>query len=210
MLVSGISRLLRSLIPQTVLRRRFPSKGNTLYLTFDDGPHPDVTPKLLELLDTHNAKASFFLIGVNAQQYPELVSDIARRGHTVANHSYQHLVLPKLTHIEQLSEICQSNTIIESILQKPCRFFRAPRGQWSLRVLLSLRRLKMHAVHWSRDSLDYKKNSPDVIVKNFKDAPLQAGDIVLFHDDDACCIDALKELLPLWQQQGFSLQSLES
>lgn len=210
MRVSGISRLLRDLIPQTVLRRKYSSNEQALYLTFDDGPHPEVTPKLLKLLDLHNVKASFFLIGLNAKQYPDLVTEIASRGHTVANHSYQHLSLPKLSHQEQLAEICQSSKIIESILQRPCQFFRAPRGQWSFRVLLSLRKMQMKAVHWSRDSLDYQKASPAVIVKNLIDNPLAGGDIVLFHDDNDCCIAALSELIPIWKQQGFQLKALES
>ena len=92
MRVSGISRVLRGLIPQSILRRKYSSGEPALYLTFDDGPHPDVTPRLLDLLDKYNAKASFFLIGVNAKQYPELVTEIAKRGHTVANHSIHSLI----------------------------------------------------------------------------------------------------------------------
>lgn|SRR5690606_7398809 len=210
MRVSGISRVLRGLIPQSILRRKYSSGEPALYLTFDDGPHPDVTPRLLDLLDKYNAKASFFLIGVNAKQYPELVTEIAKRGHTVANHSYQHLALPKLSYEAQLAEINQSGQVIESILRKRCVHFRAPRGQWSFRVLLSLRNMRVKAVHWSRDSMDYQKVEPAIIVKNLLDNPLTAGDIVLFHDDNDCCIAALDELLPVWQQQGFQLKSLES
>ena len=210
MRVSGISRALRGLIPQSILRRKYGSGEHALYLTFDDGPHPEVTPRLLDLLDSFNAKASFFLIGTNAKLYPELVAEIARRGHTVANHSHQHLALPKLSYEAQLAEITQSNQVIEAILQKPCVYFRAPRGQWSFRVLLSLRNMKIKAVHWSRDSLDYQKAEPAVIVKKLLDNPLTAGDIVLFHDDDDCCIAALKELIPVWQQQGYQLKALES
>ncbi|QBL09608.1 polysaccharide deacetylase family protein [Rheinheimera sp. D18] len=209
MRVSDISQRLRKLIPQTILRRKYSPAQKALYLTFDDGPHPDVTPKLLALLDTFNAKASFFLIGVNANQYPELVREIAQRGHTVANHSYQHLLLPKLNLQQQLDEINQSKHIIESILQQPCVFFRAPRGMWTVRVLMSLRKMGIKAVHWSRDSFDYKKLAPREIVKNLLDKPVIAGDIVLFHDDADCCIDALAELIPTWQRQGFQLKSLE-
>jgi peptidoglycan-N-acetylglucosamine deacetylase len=209
MWVSGISRLLRQLIPQSVLRRRYSTRESALYLTFDDGPHPEVTPKLLDLLDKHNAKASFFLIGLHAQQYPELVKEIAKRGHCVANHSYKHLSLPKLTRAAQLAEINQSTDIIESILHKPCVLFRAPRGLWSFRVLFSLWRMNITAVHWSRDSLDYQKAAPDEIVKNLTVNPVVAGDIVLFHDDNDVCLDALNNLIPIWQQQGLMLKSLE-
>jgi peptidoglycan-N-acetylglucosamine deacetylase len=210
MLKSSISRLLRKVLPQSILRRKVPNSQHSVFLTFDDGPHPEVTPKLLDLLDTHNVKATFFVIGINAQQYPELVSDIARRGHSVANHSYRHLNLPNLSPEVQLTEICQAKNIIESIVQKPCVLFRAPRGQWSVRVLLKLRHLKIKAVHWNRDSLDYQQASPVSIIQNFKDNPLVKGDIVLFHDDNDCCIAALQELIPMWKQQGFLLHSLEA
>lgn len=210
MLVSGVTKLLRGLIPQSVLRRRYPAAGQHIFLTFDDGPHPHVTPKLLDLLDRYQAKASFFLIGVNAQQYPDLVRDIAKRGHTVANHSYQHLALPRLSEEQQLAEIQQSRDVIEAILQQPCNLFRAPRGLWSLKVLLRLQRMNIKAIHWSRDSLDYQKSAPTVIVSHFNQHPVRAGDVVLFHDDDECCIEALQELLPIWQQQGYVLKALES
>lgn len=210
MLVSGVTKLLRGLIPQSVLRRHYPAARQDIFLTFDDGPHPEVTPKLLDLLDRYQAKASFFLIGVNAQQYPDLVRDIAKRGHTVANHSYQHLALPRLSDEKQIAEIQQSRDVIEGILQQPCTLFRAPRGLWSLKVLLRLKRMKIHAIHWSRDSLDYQKSAPSVIVSHFQQRPVQGGDVVLFHDDDDCCIEALQELLPAWQQQGYVLKALES
>lgn len=209
MLIGSISQLLRKLLPQSVLRRKFDSAEPLLYLTFDDGPHPQVTPKLLDLLERHNVFASFFVIGKNAQQYPEILREIAQRGHSIGNHSYQHLTLPRLSAAKQLTEICQANQIIESTIQKPCVLFRAPRGQWSIRLLLRLRRLQIKALHWSRDSMDYQTVSPTEIVQNFIDKPLSCGDIVLFHDDNERCIEALQELIPMWKQQGYLLKALE-
>ncbi|MEE1675360.1 polysaccharide deacetylase family protein [Agarivorans aestuarii] len=210
-MLNKIKYLIRSkVLPDSwFLIKRSPREA-ALYLTFDDGPYPEFTTALLALLAKHQAKATFFVLGARAEKFPELTRQIAEQGHSLANHSYNH---PRFDHIsaaERKLQIEQTNSAIQSLTQKPCRLFRSPQGRWSSSLLAYLVRRGMTAVHWSRDSLDYKKEPSTVLIKRFNEQPVSAGDIILFHDDNNLCIDALAELIPQWQAQGFELKALES
>ncbi|WP_246128996.1 polysaccharide deacetylase family protein [Colwellia demingiae] len=184
-------------------------ESKSLYLTFDDGPVQGVTEGLLELLEQYQVKATFFIIGSRISKSPNLLKKIHEQKHTIANHSYSHPNFTKLSSEAMLEQIFATNELIKETTQQNCRLFRAPQGRWSIRLMFELFRLKMTAVHWSRDSVDFLKEQPEKIVKRFIDNPVRNGDIILFHDDNSRCIDALKILIPHWQSQGFSLNALE-
>jgi len=110
-------------LPASAVRRR------EISLTFDDGPDPDVTPRVLDLLDRYQAKASFFCIGENAAAQPELVKEIARRGHSVENHSYRHHRAFAFFGISRLKrEVDAAQSTVASITGRTPVFFRAPPG----------------------------------------------------------------------------------
>ncbi|WP_411992773.1 polysaccharide deacetylase family protein [Agarivorans sp. DSG3-1] len=181
-----------------------------LYLTFDDGPYPEFTALLLDLLAKHQAKATFFVLGARAEKFTALTSQIVQEGHALANHSYNH---PRFDHIsvtERNQQIEKTNSAIKQLTNTDCRLFRSPQGRWDSSLLGYLIRHGITAVHWSRDSLDYKKEPTEQLIKRFNDQPVTAGDIILFHDDNNLCIDALAVLIPQWQAQGFELKALES
>jgi peptidoglycan/xylan/chitin deacetylase (PgdA/CDA1 family) len=157
-------------------------EANSIYLTFDDGPDPNVTPQLLDLLKNRNAKATFFLVGTNVEAYPELVSRIVENGHSVGNHSYNHKQFHELELKTQLQEIIKTNTLIEKITGAKCKLFRAPGGRLSLRLFLKLIRLGITSVHWSKDSMDWKENGEQTI-SYLEKSPVKRKDIVLLHDD---------------------------
>src|SRR6186713_2927733 len=104
-------------------------KPNSIYLTFDDGPHPQVTPLLLDLLKTKNAKATFFLIGTNIEAYPDLARQIVANGHSIGNHSYDHKRFHELKLQTQLNQVITTNKLIEKITGAECKLFRAPGGR---------------------------------------------------------------------------------
>jgi peptidoglycan/xylan/chitin deacetylase (PgdA/CDA1 family) len=185
-------------------------KLKSLYLTFDDGPVQGITEELLELLEQYQVKATFFMIGSRMSKSPDLLKKVYEQKHTLANHSYSHPNFNKLSSEKILEEISSTNIVIKKNTLQDCRLFRAPQGRWSIKLLFKLFRLKMTAVHWSRDSMDFLKEQPEKIIKRFIDAPVKNGDIILFHDDDSRCIEALKILIPHWQSQGFSLNALEN
>jgi peptidoglycan/xylan/chitin deacetylase (PgdA/CDA1 family) len=185
------------------------STEKSLYLTFDDGPVPEVIESLLELLEKFQAKATFFIIGSRGKRHPELLDKINAQQHSLANHSFSHPCFHKISHLEKCQEIDKTNKIISQITNRRCAIFRAPQGRWDLQLLWHLFQKKITPTHWSRDSLDFKKESAAVIIKRFNTQPVTAGDIILFHDDSTLCIEALSVLIPQWQSQGFTLKALK-
>jgi peptidoglycan/xylan/chitin deacetylase (PgdA/CDA1 family) len=156
--------------------------SNSIYLTFDDGPDPAVTPLLLDLLQKKNAKATFFLVGTNIEAYPELVSQIIANGHSVGNHSYDHNQFHKLEIQTQLDQIITTNQLIEKITGAKCKLFRAPGGHLSFALFLRLIKLGITSVHWSKDTMDWQQNCEQAISLLVK-KPIKNKDIVLLHDD---------------------------
>jgi peptidoglycan-N-acetylglucosamine deacetylase len=204
-----VLKVFKRMLPSRLFLLRRKSREPALFLTFDDGPHPTVTPKLLDVLDQYGVKASFFVIGSNIEQYPDIAADIVRKGHTLANHSYSHPNFSKITMSERVEQISKTDTLIEQITGKKCTYFRAPQGRWHVPTLLYLMRKRITAAHWSRDSLDYQKKECEVIVSSFSEQPVSNGEVILFHDDNILSTQVLTELIPRWQEQGFTLKSLE-
>jgi len=190
---------------------RYKEKDNkAIYLTFDDGPDTIVTPKVLDLLKHHDVKASFFIIGEKAVQLPEVVKNIHGAKHTIANHSYYHRSFANLELSQQLAEIELTNKTINRIIDFKCVFFRPPGGIWSFALLWAVIKKRMILVNWNRDSLDCRDKSAQEIIKLFKAQPLQAGDNILFHDDNVKVCDILQEMLPYWKKQGLIFSALST
>ena len=184
------------------------AEDRVLYLTFDDGPHPAHTPRLLDLLAGHDARASFFLIGAEAEKHPAIVRRMSEEGHLVGNHSYSHPAFAKITLAEQIAEIDRSDRALAAIDGAAQHAFRPPNGAMPLRMLLHFARVRRRIVFWSYDSLDYRRQpTADHVARLRRDPPV-AGDVVLMHDDDERVIESLSELLPEWRAAGFSLRAL--
>ena len=158
------------------------SENGFVALTFDDGPDPIVTPLVLDLLDLHNAKASFFCIGQRAIAHPEIVREIVRRGHSVENHSYRHsnwfaLYLPgSLTR-----EIAEAQSAIESVTGQTPQFFRAPMGLRSPLLDPVLARSTLRLVSWSKRGLDSVCRRPAMVLRRLT-RRLRCGNVILLHD----------------------------
>ena len=205
-----LKTFIMKILPSWLLRYKDASHGNVLYLTFDDGPDPEVTPKVLALLQQYNAQASFFVVGEKAMKFPNIIKSIHNSGHLVANHSYHHVKFSDLKFTTQLQEVELTNQTIKDIIETDCRIFRPPGGIWSIRLLWSLFLKGIVLVNWNRDSLDCRHNSSQEIKQLFKKHPVQSGDIILFHDDSEKVCDILCEMLPYWQAKGFSFSVLSS
>lgn len=151
-------------------------------LTFDDGPDPDVTPQVLDLLDRYRMKASFFCIGERAAAFPEIVKEIARRGHSVENHSHAHAHAFAFYGIGRLArEVDAAQAIIAAHAGRAPAFFRAPAGFRSplLDPVLAMRGL--HYASWTRRCYDTVCRDPRVALERLTRG-LAAGDILLLHD----------------------------
>jgi peptidoglycan/xylan/chitin deacetylase (PgdA/CDA1 family) len=173
---------------QMLKRKLFPSAlfnkaDEYVYLTFDDGPHPVATPIVLQELKKHNIRATFFLLGQNAQKFPDLVRQIHSEGHQIANHSFTHanLFFKNKTFIRD--EIVRTQGTIESIIGKHSHYFRPPYGYLNWAIMDVIRELGLTCVLWDVDSKDYRlKSVTDIstrVIPNTKN-----GSILLFHDNE--------------------------
>jgi peptidoglycan/xylan/chitin deacetylase (PgdA/CDA1 family) len=181
------------------------TRDKELYLTFDDGPHPQITPWVLQQLQAYNAKATFFCVGENVQKFPEIYAQILAGQHAVGNHSMQHIKGWKVSNQAYLDNIQQASSYIQSNL------FRPPYGKikWSqLRALSKQYKIVM----WSLLSRDYDKHL--AISESLTAMKLaSAGDIIVFHDSEKA-FEQLKQLLPpllaYYQEQGFEMKVLKA
>lgn len=188
-----------------LIRTRGPR--DAVYLTFDDGPQPVHTVALLELLAQHDARATFFLVGDQAQAYPELVRRLRAAGHSIGNHSMNH---PRMSQLDMRAQIAQIDTADAALSQlDPGRThtFRPPNGRVTPGILLATLLRRRPLVLWSIDSLDYRLDAA-AVVQHLRATPPRPGDILLFHDDGACAGDALAVLLPEWRRAGLRFEAL--
>ncbi len=154
-------------------------------ITIDDGPDPEVTPQVLDILDRHRAKATFFCIGKLALLYPELCREIVRRGHSVENHSLSHnwyfsLLGPWRTH----REIHDAQILLTKIAGEPPVFFRATAGLRNPVLDPVLAHLGLRLCTWSKRGFDTRVNDADAVF-NCLIHDLKGGDILLLHDGSA-------------------------
>ncbi len=177
------------------------STENKIAITFDDGPHPEFTPKALDLLEKYNAKATFFCIGKEIEKYPSIVSQILKGGHTIGNHTYSHTRNFGFLSTENVKqELERTNTIVKKSFGLDLRLYRPAFGVTNPRIKRVLQRTGFISIGWSVRSLDTTKRSPKRIlnrtVKNLK-----KGDIILLHDTSVKTMAVLEQLLLFLRQQ---------
>ncbi len=188
---------------------RMPETGEkTVYLTFDDGPHLLITPKVLELLRSYNAKATFFCIGNNVKQFPETFELIKKEGHSVGCHTFNHENGWKSGVDTYVKSCLDANELIRSNL------FRPPHGKIKrsqLKKLMALHSASLQIVAWTVIAYDWDHAlSPEDVYQN---VIKNAGDgaIVAFHDSVKAynnMISALPRVLEYYTQRGFTFKSL--
>jgi peptidoglycan-N-acetylglucosamine deacetylase len=179
-------------------RRRFvthgPTAGDEVALTFDDGPHPDLTPRLLDLLATLQLPATFFVIGQRAERHPALIQRMVAEGHTVGHHSWTHSEPSRTSAATLLAEVHRSQLLLASLGVTACNRFRPPRGELTTAKLTWLLAAGQRVVLWSNDPRDYAMTDPTALVNWARRAAIGAGDIVLLHDVHPHCLTALEPL----------------
>lgn len=191
---------------------------NEVALTIDDGPHPEVTPAVLDLLDRFEVKATFFCIGDRANRYPELCREIRRRGHAVENHSQRHRLTFALWGPRAcLREVQAAQDTLRRITGETPLFFRAPAGFRNPFLEPALRRLGLRLASWTRRGFDTQNRSPERVVRMLL-RNLRSGDILLLHDGNAArtasgrpvILEVLPELLPVIRAAGLQPVLLRS
>lgn len=155
--------------------------GNKIALTFDDGPHPQYTPLILDILKEYNVHATFFLIGENAERNPELVRRILREGHEIGNHTYLHKNLKEHTSGGIYEEISMAEEAILRIADQRTKLLRPPGGLYDKQVCETAHRLDYDIILWTVDTFDWKHPTSEEIVQTVE-SNVQCGDIILCHD----------------------------
>ena len=202
------TRLLRCLPDAVVLTAMPSAAGRELYLTFDDGPDPQHTPPLLDLLQRHGVRATFFLIGSKAEAHPQLVRRMLAEGHRLGNHSWSHPDFNRLSLAGKMAEIDRTDRVLEAFDGVRHHGVRPPSGAVSLALTLRLARERRRLLYWSYDSLDYQHRPPADLVAAMRARPPRPGDVLLMHDDSDCCTRMLEMLLPQWRSEGFGFGAL--
>lgn len=195
---------------------RHTGNPHTIALTFDDGPNPAVTPELLDLLDRHSVRATFFLIGAHVRAYPELAREIVDRGHTVGNHTDTHPALPLLSARRISDELARCDDSILSATRHTPRWMRPPYGFRSpLLNGIVAKRKGSGVVMWSRLARDWKPQPTEPVVQRLRS--VRGGDIVLLHDGDHRApggdrrhtVEALATWIPRWKEAGLGMVTLD-
>ncbi len=155
---------------------------NKILLTFDDGPNPNTTEKILAKLDENNLKAIFFCVGQNIIKYPKLVEKILNSGHVIGNHTMNHSVVTSLNKSEREDEILSVNILMKKNYGYDVKFFRPPHGRFTLKLAKELNQMRLKNIMWSLLTYDYK-NKKD-IVKFAITKYLKKNSIVVMHDSN--------------------------
>lgn len=184
------------------------SAGKAIYLTFDDGPHPETTPRLLDLLRRHDARATFFMVGRAAEAHPDVARRVADEGHLIGNHSYDHPRFTRIPLAEQLGQIERADRVLSAFDGNARHPFRPPSGALPLSLLFHFLRARRRIAYWSYDTLDYRREPKERIVERLRAIPPVAGDVLLMHDDDDRIVRVLEEILPEWRAAGFQMRTL--
>jgi peptidoglycan/xylan/chitin deacetylase (PgdA/CDA1 family) len=177
-------------------------------LTFDDGPHGTLTPKLLDILKEKQAKVTFFVMGIKAELHPEILKRATSEGHEIANHVWDHPVLSKLTHDKVRDQISRTNTAIKDAIGKLPTTMRPPYGNTNKKLNEYLTNTeKLDVIMWSLDTNDWKRPSSKEIVKRVMDK-VKPGTVILCHDIHPGTIEAMPALIEALTQQGYSLRTV--
>jgi peptidoglycan-N-acetylglucosamine deacetylase len=209
----------------TICRTNSPRK---LAITFDDGPNPAITPKLLDLLDRYQAKATFFLIGRYIREYPELASEISARGHVIGNHTESHRNLFWMRPAEIRVELRLTYSAIRNLLGAPPIWFRPPFGLRNPWLAAEARELNMRVLMWTLLPGDWRAPSAEWLIQRME--PIAArvqrglkrrsgtGEILCLHDgshreqeaDRTRTLAALEHWLPRWRDLGLEFVTINN
>ena len=202
MFIEQPPHLYRLLFPKARWRIGIPGQ-KTVYLTFDDGPIPEVTPWVLDLLDQYNVKATFFCVGENVQKNPNLYSQILGRGHLTGNHTFNHVQCWK----NKTDFLVENTNKAAKLIDSP--LFRPPHGHMRFPQNLTLRQAGYSVIMWDVVTRDYSRyTTPEQVVENVKKYT-RNGSIIVFHDSlkaEKNLKYALPRAIEWLQQEGYSFE----
>ena len=194
-------------------------------LTFDDGPNPHYTYRILSMLSTYQVKSTFFVVGQSTKNFPSVIDAIIRDGHELANHTFTHPRLDTLSEDGVSLEISSMQSLLHRISPHTTFYFRPPGGRYNQIVLNVLQRQNISMVLWDVNAGDYHMQKPDALVSPYPYAhntyqksaesmvrhivkKTQNGSIILLHNTDGETIRAIPMIIQQLRQKGFSFVTL--
>jgi peptidoglycan-N-acetylglucosamine deacetylase len=164
--------------------RRLPEGAGGIALTFDDGPHPEGTPALLDLLGERGLRATFFLVGEQVERWPEIAARMAREGHVAALHGYRHRNLLRVPPSALARDLDAGARVVSEASGQPIRLYRPPYGIFSPAGLAIVRRRGWTPLLWSRWGHDWRRSTTPERIARELTRGVAAGDVLLLHDAD--------------------------
>ncbi|MDL2280494.1 polysaccharide deacetylase family protein [Selenomonadales bacterium OttesenSCG-928-I06] len=204
--VFGLSfNTMQNLTTDKSVIKKIPTTHKVVAITIDDGPHAKTTPEILQVLQEKNVKATFFILGVNAEKNMDILKQEAEQGHELANHGYSHKDFSKLTSENILKELNITEQMLESVGVKPI-LFRPPFGTYNDNSLEIIKQKGYITVLWSVDSSDWSLVSEVTIINNVV-KNIKPGDIILFHDGQypINTMKALPTIIDKLREEGYEL-----
>lgn len=174
-------------------------------LTFDDGPHPYYTEQLLDGLKERGAKASFFVLGKQAQAYPELIKRMQDEGHLVGNHTYNHIQLGQGNREEFKEELIQTSEVLTELTGEETQYVRPPYGSWDKSFETEL---MMFPVLWTVDPMDWCSDDVSGIVQRVT-KKTRENSIILMHDEYKSSVTAALQIVDILQEQGYEFVTVD-
>ncbi|MCC7493463.1 MAG: polysaccharide deacetylase family protein [Fimbriimonadaceae bacterium] len=173
-------------------------------ITIDDGPRPDFIPAALDLFDRYGVKVTFYNVGQNVKAYPKLTAECARRGHEIANHSYSHPVLPRLSAAGIRSELERTSAAIEAVTGRPVEHLRPPYGAVSSRVRQVAKELGLTVDLWTIDPLDWQGSATADRTASRVLSHLHSDAVILIHEVQPT-LRALPAILDGLRERGYEV-----
>jgi peptidoglycan-N-acetylglucosamine deacetylase len=207
-MIRRMKQTVKHLLPRSLwVTRLRPSAGNTVLLTFDDGPHPKTTPAVLDRLAEFGAHAVFFVVGNRVDRAPDVLSRIVREGHWIGNHTYTHPNDRQMPYREYLNELLRCQEIVVRHTGIPPRLHRPPQRKITLASLAAPKACGLVTLDCTHDADDWRFQSADAAVARAGEMIqlVQACDVLLFHDESSHTLVALDRLLPALVSRGLSL-----
>lgn len=178
-------------------------QDNAISITFDCAWGSEDMDKILSVLDKHNCKASFFVLGSWAKDNPEVMKSIVSHGHEIGNHSYNHTYYTTLSPSEMIEDIKKCNEEIKNACGTVPTLFRAPSGDYNNNVISASKEAGMEYIQWSVDSLDWRNLTCEQMLERII-PKTKSGDILLFHNGTKHTAESLDKILTELEKKGFT------
>ena len=183
--------------------------GNWVSVTFDDGPNPEFTQKVLRVLKAHGAKATFFCIGQHVENHPDIVSQILADGHSIGNHTYSHSKSFGFFSFDQVkAELQRTNAIVTASTGRQMNLYRPAFGVTNPQIEKAVKRLGLQSIGWNVRSLDTTSRSEQKVFDSIT-AKVSKGDIILLHDTSDKTVRVLERLLVFLREKNLQSVTVE-